>query len=98
MRPGDKMEHACSTAQKTCRRVFRARFQTNHHRPARRGAHRLPFDVQNGPVDRSDVWGDADFGRYPARARCARPPMRRARASYCCEMQRIPSLSAAAAL
>ncbi|HKY07256.1 MAG TPA: thiamine pyrophosphate-binding protein, partial [Candidatus Binatia bacterium] len=26
----------------------------------------LPFDVQNGPVDRSDVWGDAAFGRYPA--------------------------------
>jgi acetolactate synthase I/II/III large subunit len=26
----------------------------------------LPFDVQNGAVDRADVWGDAAFGRYPA--------------------------------
>src|SRR5260221_10836620 len=27
----------------------------------------LPFDVQNGPVDRSDVWGDPTFGRFPSR-------------------------------
>ena len=26
----------------------------------------LPFDVQNGTVDRADVFGDAAFGRYPA--------------------------------
>ena len=26
----------------------------------------LPFDVQNGAVDRADVFGDATFGRYPA--------------------------------
>jgi len=26
----------------------------------------LPFDVQNGAVDRSDVWGEASFGRCPA--------------------------------
>ena len=26
----------------------------------------LPFDVQNGGVDRADVFGDAAFGRYPA--------------------------------
>jgi len=26
----------------------------------------LPFDVQNGAVDRADVFGDAAFGRYPA--------------------------------
>jgi acetolactate synthase I/II/III large subunit len=26
----------------------------------------LPFDVQNGAVDRADVIGDAAFGRYPA--------------------------------
>jgi acetolactate synthase I/II/III large subunit len=26
----------------------------------------LPFDVQNGAVDRSDIWGDRNFGRYPA--------------------------------
>jgi acetolactate synthase-1/2/3 large subunit len=26
----------------------------------------LPFDVQNGSVDRSEIWGDANFGRCPA--------------------------------
>ena len=26
----------------------------------------LPFDVQNGAVDRADVFGDEAFGRYPA--------------------------------
>jgi acetolactate synthase-1/2/3 large subunit len=27
----------------------------------------LPFDVQNGPVDQTDVWGDPSLGQYPAR-------------------------------
>ena len=27
----------------------------------------LPFDVQNGPVDRSDVWADPTLGSYPSR-------------------------------
>jgi acetolactate synthase I/II/III large subunit len=27
----------------------------------------LPFDVQNGSVERADVWGDTSLGRYPAR-------------------------------
>ena len=27
----------------------------------------LPFDVQNGPVERSDVWGDPTYGRFPSR-------------------------------
>ena len=27
----------------------------------------LPFDVQNGPVERSDVWGDPTFGAFPSR-------------------------------
>jgi acetolactate synthase-1/2/3 large subunit len=26
----------------------------------------LPFDVQNGVIDRSDLWGEPNFGRYPA--------------------------------
>jgi acetolactate synthase-1/2/3 large subunit len=26
----------------------------------------LPFDVQNGLLPRSEVWGDPNFGRYPA--------------------------------
>ncbi len=27
----------------------------------------LPFDVQNGPVERSDVWADPTLGSFPAR-------------------------------
>jgi acetolactate synthase I/II/III large subunit len=27
----------------------------------------LPFDVQNGPVERSEVWGDPSLGSYPSR-------------------------------
>jgi acetolactate synthase-1/2/3 large subunit len=27
----------------------------------------LPFDVQNGPVERRDVWGDPTYGRFPSR-------------------------------
>jgi acetolactate synthase-1/2/3 large subunit len=27
----------------------------------------LPFDVQNGPVDRADVWADPTLGSYPSR-------------------------------
>src|SRR4026208_1042844 len=27
----------------------------------------LPFDVQNGPVDRDDVWADPTLGVFPAR-------------------------------
>jgi len=27
----------------------------------------LPFDVQNGPVERSDVWADPTLGSYPSR-------------------------------
>jgi len=27
----------------------------------------LPFDVQNGPVERSEVWGDPTYGRFPSR-------------------------------
>jgi acetolactate synthase-1/2/3 large subunit len=47
-------------------RVFRAAFrQMTTGRPG--AAHiALPFDVQNGPVDRADIWGDASLGRYPA--------------------------------
>ena len=27
----------------------------------------LPFDVQNGPVERSDVWADPTLGSFPSR-------------------------------
>jgi acetolactate synthase I/II/III large subunit len=48
-------------------RVFRAAF--NEMTSGRPGAAHisLPFDVQNGPVDRADVWGDATLGQVPAR-------------------------------
>lgn len=48
-------------------RVFRAAF--NAMTTGRPGAAHiaLPFDVQNGPVERSDVWGDPSLGMYPSR-------------------------------
>jgi acetolactate synthase I/II/III large subunit len=47
-------------------RIFRAAF--NHLTTGRPGvAHiALPFDVQNSSVNKSEIWGDARFGRYPA--------------------------------
>jgi len=48
-------------------RVFRAAF--NAMTTGRPGAAHiaLPFDVQNGPVDRAEVWGDPSLGQYPSR-------------------------------
>ena len=48
-------------------RVFRNAFEAmTTGRPG--SAHiALPFDVQNGPVDRSEVWGDPTYGRFPSR-------------------------------
>jgi acetolactate synthase-1/2/3 large subunit len=48
-------------------RVFRAAFEAmTSGRPG--AAHiALPFDVQNGPVERTDVWGDPSLGTYPSR-------------------------------
>ena len=48
-------------------RVFRAAF--NEITSGRPGAAHisLPFDVQNGPVESTDVWGDASLARVPAR-------------------------------
>jgi acetolactate synthase-1/2/3 large subunit len=48
-------------------RIFRAAF--NQMTTGRPGvAHiALPFDVQNGSVDRTDVWADASLNQYPAR-------------------------------
>jgi acetolactate synthase I/II/III large subunit len=47
-------------------RVFRAAFrQVTTGRPG--AAHvALPFDVQNGSLDRADIWADPSLGRYPA--------------------------------
>ncbi len=48
-------------------RTFRAAFGAmTSGRPG--AAHiALPFDVQNGPVERSDVWADPTLGSYPSR-------------------------------
>ena len=48
-------------------RVFRAAF--NEMTTGRPGAAHLslPFDVQNGPVDAADVWGDRSLACVPAR-------------------------------
>jgi len=48
-------------------RTFRAAFDAmTSGRPG--AAHiALPFDVQNGTVERSDVWGDPSLGSYPSR-------------------------------
>jgi acetolactate synthase-1/2/3 large subunit len=47
-------------------RTFRAAFK--HITTGRPGAAHiaLPFDVQNGSVNKSEVWGDTHFGCYPA--------------------------------
>ncbi len=48
-------------------RVFRKAFE--EMTTGRNGAAHiaLPFDVQNGPVDRSEVWADPTLGSYPSR-------------------------------
>ena len=35
----------------------------------------LPFDVQNGPVERSDVWADPTLGSFPSRRTAPDPSM-----------------------
>jgi acetolactate synthase-1/2/3 large subunit len=66
MRPVTKWNTVLDRAQ-DIPRVFRTAFnQMTSGRPG--AAHvALPFDVQNGSVERADVWGDASLGRYPAR-------------------------------
>jgi acetolactate synthase I/II/III large subunit len=65
MRPVTKWNTVLNRAE-DLPRIFRAAFQQiTTGRPG--AAHiALPFDVQNAPVHRSDVWGNARFGRYPA--------------------------------
>src|SRR6185295_10375017 len=48
-------------------RTFRAAFEAmTTGRPG--SAHiALPFDVQNGPVERSEVWADPTLGAFPSR-------------------------------
>jgi acetolactate synthase-1/2/3 large subunit len=66
MRPVTKWNKVLDRAQ-DIPRVFRQAFnQMTTGRPG--AAHiALPFDVQNGVVERSEVWGDSALGKYPAR-------------------------------
>jgi len=66
MRPVTKWNAVLDRAQ-DIPRIFRTAFnQMTTGRPG--SAHvTLPFDVQNGSVERADVWGDTSLGRYPAR-------------------------------
>jgi acetolactate synthase-1/2/3 large subunit len=66
MRPVTKWNAVLDRAE-DIPRAFRTAFnQMTTGRPG--AAHiALPFDVQNGSVERADVWGDASLGRYPAR-------------------------------
>jgi acetolactate synthase-1/2/3 large subunit len=48
-------------------RTFRDAFQAMTTGRAGSAHIALPFDVQNGPVERRDVWGDPTYGRFPSR-------------------------------
>jgi acetolactate synthase-1/2/3 large subunit len=48
-------------------RVFRTAFEAMTTGRAGAAHIALPFDVQNGPVDRSEIWGDPTYGRFPSR-------------------------------
>jgi acetolactate synthase-1/2/3 large subunit len=66
MRPVTKWNAVLERAE-DIPRIFRAAFnQMTTGRPG--AAHiALPFDVQKGLVDRTDLWGDESLGRYPSR-------------------------------
>ncbi len=72
MRPVTKWNRVLDRAQ-DIPRVFRRAFnQMTTGRPG--AAHiALPFDVQNGVVERSDLWGDATLNQYPARRMAPEP-------------------------
>src|SRR5580765_3706396 len=65
MRPVTKWNAVLNRAE-DLPRIFRAAFrQITTGRPG--AVHvALPFDVQNGSVNRAEIWGDVRFGRYPA--------------------------------
>jgi acetolactate synthase I/II/III large subunit len=48
-------------------RAFRAAFEAMTTGRCGAAHIALPFDVQNGPVERSDVWADPTLGAFPAR-------------------------------
>jgi acetolactate synthase-1/2/3 large subunit len=48
-------------------RVFRQAFEAMTTGRCGSAHIALPFDVQNGSVERNDVWGDPTYGRFPSR-------------------------------
>ncbi len=66
MQPVDEMEHGVLDRSEDLPRAFREAFrQITTGRPG--AAHiALPFDVQNGLLARSEVYGEASFGSCPA--------------------------------
>ncbi|MCX7960372.1 MAG: thiamine pyrophosphate-binding protein, partial [Burkholderiales bacterium] len=48
-------------------RAFRTAFAEATSAPPGAVHLALPYDVQNGPVDRAEIWGDASLARAPAR-------------------------------
>jgi acetolactate synthase-1/2/3 large subunit len=48
-------------------RTFRQAFEAMTTGRAGAAHIALPFDVQNGPVERGEVWGDPTYGRFPSR-------------------------------
>ena len=65
MRPVTKWNTVLDRAEDLPQAFRQAFRQITSGRPG--AAHiALPFDVQNGSVNRSEVWGDPTFGRYPA--------------------------------
>jgi acetolactate synthase-1/2/3 large subunit len=87
MRPVTKWNAVLDRAQ-DLPQVFRTAFrQMTTGRPG--AAHiALPFDVQNGAVDRADVFGDAAFGRYPAERAAPDPNCLERAAKLLCEAAR----------
>ena len=80
MRSGDQMEHGAQPRGRCAARFSRAFKQITTGRPG--AAHiALPFDVQNGPVKRAEIWGEPSFGRYPAERLAPDAAMHRARES-----------------
>ncbi len=66
MRPVTKWNAVLDRAEDIPRVLREAFNQMTTGRPG--AAHiALPFDVQNGLVDRAEVWGAASLGQYPAR-------------------------------
>ena len=66
MRPVTKWNAVLDRSQDIPRFLRTAFNQMTTGRPG--AAHiGLPFDVQNGSVERSDVWGDVTLSRYPSR-------------------------------